>query len=146
MWRYAAQTQQQWLMTVTDWWKLFRQLCTCCPRSFFIASLSSAVLIWPSPLVSNCGVERRGERHPNRNNLYRTFTWFFFYYYCGHWGLEWSARTRLNVTTYQSIFPVRKSFKVMKVIYCFLVNPKNYNLLLPKSHQKKIACSLLLPR
>lgn len=40
-----------------DYWKtqrLLRQLRTCWPRSFFMASLSSAVLIWPSPLVSNC--------------------------------------------------------------------------------------------
>ena len=27
---------------------------TCWPNSFFMASLSSAVLIWPSPFVSNC--------------------------------------------------------------------------------------------
>lgn len=40
-----------------DRWKtprLLQQLRTCWPRSFFMASLSSAVLIWPSPLVSNC--------------------------------------------------------------------------------------------
>lgn len=33
--------------------RLPQQLRTCCPKSFFIASRSSAVLIWPSPLVSN---------------------------------------------------------------------------------------------
>lgn len=54
-------------------WHRFRQTelqrgaCTCCPSSFFMASLSSAVLIWPSPLVSNWG---RKWRHTNNHQLH----------------------------------------------------------------------------
>lgn len=58
VWMYVAQIRMDrqtdgWTDTQTD--RLSWQLSTCCPSSFFMASLSSAVLIWPSPLVSNWG-------------------------------------------------------------------------------------------
>lgn len=50
--------------------RLSQQLCTCCPKSFFIASLSSAVLICPSPLVSNWKREKRRQVQHGSVSLY----------------------------------------------------------------------------
>lgn len=53
------------------------RLCTCCPKSFFIASLSSAVLIWPSPFVSNWGWEKKWQINKTELSPFFFFTHFF---------------------------------------------------------------------